>query len=275
MKIVRLSILAAFCLSLTSCATVNSKKDVQIETLDQLYQLRSAASLDSTGVGAIRAQALTDTAMSLAAQTALAQRSKQIDAVLEQNTQTLTQTFNFRGLLLKNNVLPPVLQESRNSLNLADADTIRLSDRTYRIYSQARFVTAPPDWRDYLWMAYTAPQRPSNSLLPKTSAEIKIWNQAVDKGWLEGMQQADAIYAENLARLKRDFNGMVLYRKLLAQNMVSAPFVAQTNMGVTGDGNELRINDQVLRITALPKLQGNSKAWKPAFNKQTDDDDNN
>lgn len=254
--------------SLVSCTSINSKPDVQIHTLDQLYQLRSTVMANGPQVNAIRAQALRDTAMSLAAQTALAVRAKQINAILDKDAATLSQAFNFRGLILSSNVLPPVLQESRSSLNLADDTTIRLSDRTYRILNQARFVTAPPDWRDYLWMNYVAPQRPNNTLLPKDAAELAIWNQGVDLGWQEGVRQANEIYAENLARIRRDFAGMVLYRKLLAQNMVSAPYVAQSKMGVTGGGDELRINDQVLRITALPQLQGNSKVWKPAFNSQ-------
>ena len=55
---------------------------------------------------------------------------------------------------------------------------------------------------------------------------------------------------------------MVLYRKLLQEKMISPPFVARTELGVTGDGNDMRINDQVLRIVELPKLQTNSKHWK-------------
>ena len=43
--------------------------------------------------------------------------------------------------------------------------------------------------------------------------------------------------------------------------MISPPFVARTEFGVTGDGDDMRINDQVLRIVELPKLQTNSKAW--------------
>ena len=70
------------------------------------------------------------------------------------------------------------------------------------------------------------------------------------------------IFTDNLARLKRDYAGMVLYKKLLAQHMVSAPFVARTELGVTGGGSDMRINDQVLRITALPSLQSNSRKWK-------------
>ncbi len=61
----------------------------------------------------------------------------------------------------------------------------------------------------------------------------------VEMGWFEGIDQADQIYTENLARLKRDYQGMIRYRMLLAQNMVSAPQVAHRELGVTGGGEEL------------------------------------
>ena len=54
---------------------------------------------------------------------------------------------------------------------------------------------------------------------------------------------------------------MILYRKLLQEKMISPPFVARTELGITGDGSDMRINDQVLRIVELPKLQTNSRHW--------------
>jgi len=89
-----------------------------------------------------------------------------------------------------------------------------------------------------------------------------IWKKYVDEGWKCGIQQADTIFRENVGRLKRDYEGMVRYRTLLAQYMVSPPFVAQLDMGVTGGGSDLTVNDRVLRITAFPALQSDSHIWK-------------
>ena len=55
---------------------------------------------------------------------------------------------------------------------------------------------------------------------------------------------------------------MIRYRTLLAQNMVSPPYVAEMNMGVTGGGSDLTAGDRLLRITAFPTLQNNSQDWK-------------
>ena len=81
-------------------------------------------------------------------------------------------------------------------------------------------------------------------------------------GWQKGIEQGYTIFQQNLARLKRDYRGMILYRKLLQEKMISAPFVSRTELGVTGNGSNMRINDQVLRIVELPKLQTNSRNWK-------------
>jgi len=232
-------------------------------SLVELQGLHDSGAKITVGISAMRQQVLQNTAMTLAAQAALAARSTQINAILEKNDATLRAVFNFQGLVLSNNVLPPVLIESRDELNLADDRSIRLSDRTYEILEQAKFITAPPTWRDYLEMHYSPPPVPGNALLPRDASESVIWHQYIDRGWEEGIRQADAIFSANLSRLKREFVGMVLYRKLLAQKMVSPPYVARTQLGITGSGSALRINDQVLRITALPELQSDASRWQP------------
>lgn len=210
----------------------------------------------------IRLQAIRDTAMSVGAQGGLAWRAYQINQMLSQEADYLNQIFNFNALILKNNVLPPVLQEGDMTLNQADNYTLRISDKIYRIDQPPRFITAAPNWRNYLWMNDAKPPAPDATLMPKDDEERRIWNKYVQIGWDAGVQQANQIFSINLGRLKRDYAGMVLYRKLLAKNMVTPPYVAKVNLGVTGDDNLMRINDQVLRITAIPQLNPNTKTWK-------------
>jgi len=175
----------------------------------------------------------------------------------------LYRLFNFNAMLLDKNVLPPVLIEGRNTLSLGGTDTIRIADRTYQILSQAKFVTAAPTWREYLWLSYKPPEAPDRTLLPRNREERLVWKTFIEEGWRAGIQQAELIFKENVARLKRDYEGMIRYRTLLAQNMVSPPFVAQLDMGITGGGSDLTVNDRVLRITAFPTLQNNGgQEWK-------------
>jgi defect-in-organelle-trafficking protein DotC len=217
--------------------------------------------------GKIRQIALKETALSLGAQAGLAWRSKAIDEQLIKQSRRLDAVYDFNSLILEHNILPPVLLEGRNTLNLADVQTIRISDRTYKLAKQARFVTTPPNWRQYLWLDYVKPDYPHATLLPKTSVEKKIWCAYTEKGWKNGVNQANTILEENIARIKEDFAGMILYRKLLAMNMVTAPFVSHTDLGITGNGSELHIDDRVLRITALPALNINSAEWRAAVTK--------
>ena len=261
----RLLFILLLCSFVVGCVTTQPQS---VDTTN-LYQLEgltveNAPTTSASAIGNIRLEAIEETATSLGAQGGLAARAMQINALLEQNANKLDLVFNFQALLLNHNVLPPVLVESNQLLNLADPDTIRLADKTYKIVSQARFVTTAPNWRQYLLMDYQKPAVPDNTLLPRNVQEQRVWIQDINKGWQQGTMQAKTIYLANLARLERDYNGMILYRKLLAQNIISKPYVAQTDLGVTSndDNSQLYINDQVLRITALPELNPNSKQWR-------------
>ena len=259
-------------------AACSSSSSVQLGDTGSLAGLQAMSvrkgsligSSRGNGMGKIREMALKETALSLGAQSGLAFRAKQIDEDLVKEGRNLDAIYDFNSLVLPHNILPPVLLEGRNTLNLDDEQTIRISDRTYKVYKQAHFVTTAPDWRQYLWMDYKKPDYPDVTLLPKTKAERMIWIQCVEKGWKDGIEQANIILEESIARIKEDFAGMILYRKLLAMNMVSPPFVSNTDLGVTGDGAEIHIDDRVLRITALPALNVNSKEWRAAVTQDED-----
>lgn len=224
----------------------------------------------NSGMSRIREMALRETALSLGAQAGLSCRANTINSELVKQTQHLDAVFNFNALTLEHNILPPVLLEGRNTLNLADTQTIRISDQSYKVSKQARFITTPPNWRQYLWMDFKPPETPDITLLPKNAAEKRVWTEYVEKGWHNGTEQANIILEENIARIKEDFGGMVLYRKLLAMNMVSPPYVSHTDLGITGNSDEMHIDDRVLRITALPGLNINSDEWRAAVAKDED-----
>lgn len=260
-------------LLMTSCGTRSRQPMGDTGSLAGLQAMAAPQKKSARGMasmGKIREMALKETALSLGAQSALAWRAKFINEQLVKQSRRLDSIYDFNSLILEHNILPPVLLEGRNTLNLADTQTIRISDRTYKVAKQARFVTTPPNWRQYLWMDYKQPEYPHLTLLPKTKAERALWENCVERGWKNGIEQANTIFEESIARIKEDFTGMILYRKLLAMNMVSPPYVSDTDLGVTGDGGEIRIDDRVLRITALPALNVNSNEWRAAVAKDED-----
>ena len=101
----------------------------------------------------------------------------------------------------------------------------------------------------------------------KTFQALRIEVNDEIKVLKEGLQQANEIFAADLSRLKRDYLGIVLYRRLLAQGMITSPKVAKADLGVTGDADQIRINDEVMRITAHSALQPNSNQWNPVLTK--------
>lgn len=223
------------------------------------------AATDTDGVNPIRLQAIKQAATTLAARGALAWRSVQINHSLDLSSKKLSRIFNFNRLILNQDVLPPIIVQANSSLKLSGTQVFRTDSKTYQIISAARFVSTPPTWRNYLYMNFCKPSLPDRSLLPTSKAEARVWNLYFKQGWKEGLDQANSIFAANLARLKRDFTGMITFRKLLSEKMVNAPFVAESHLGVTGNANELRINDRVMRITNPSKLQVDSNQWKPIF----------
>lgn len=216
----------------------------------------------------IRLTAIKERAIELGVQSGLARRSFEIDQVLESAKTQLDRVYDFSALLLDKNVMPAVLVETKNSLTQSNADTVRLADATYTIEKQVQFVTAPLNWRQYL-IQDVKPQQAFGSspvdraTLPTNAAEQKVWGQSVSEGWQIGVSQANQIFETSLARLDRDYRGMVLYKSLVVRGMITTPFVAEADMGVTGDGTSMSVNDRLLRITTKPTLQTNPGNWKP------------
>jgi defect-in-organelle-trafficking protein DotC len=261
------TLLGLFILSMLSACAKDQQNIDNIDTTNiaQLENVRVhplSPANSKTDLSNLRVKMLKDSAMSIGAQAGLASASEQINSRMQQDKKYLDTIFNFDAMVLSHGVIPPVLEVGDNSLNLDDPNTIRVADRTYKIIKQAQFATTPPNWREYLWLTYTKPQLPDKSLLPRDSDEQKIWRDGIRAGWAKGIDQSYSIFQQSLARLKRDYRGMILYRKLLQEKMISPPFVARTELGITGNGTDMRINDQVLRIIELPQLQTNSKGWK-------------
>jgi defect-in-organelle-trafficking protein DotC len=254
------SLLIVGTITVTTSCTTPSPTDSSQATLSKY---RAATTKSKTlSINGIRHMGLRDAALSFGARGGLAWRADQINRLVMRHERHLDLIYNFNGILLDNNVLPPVLIEGRQTLDQSADDVIRVADRQYSIQSQARFVTMAPTWRDYLKMNYKEPDVPDSSLLPRDESEQGVWDRYLNEGWQAGVTQADVIFAENLGRLKRDYEGMVRYRTLLAQNMVSLPYVAQINLGVTGGDSQMAINDRILRITTLPQFVTASNEWR-------------
>ncbi len=64
-------------------------------------------------------------------------------------------------------------------------------------------------------MNFSKPGVPDPSMLPTNNPERDIWNRYVIIGWNEGIFASSRHFCGQFKPLKRDYQGMILYRKLL------------------------------------------------------------
>lgn len=217
----------------------------------------------------LRKEAVKEAAISYGARGGLAARTAEIRAELEGRTRYLDKVFDFRQLLIPAPsgflIEPPIINEALNSMLIDNAgQQAAVSDRIYRITRNAKIVSNARNWRSYLERVPATVQPPPDILRPINEDERKDWRSNVEAGWNQGYAQADEIFEEDLNQLMADFQGMVRYRLLLAQGMVSPPFALQVDRGITGDGNTMRVGDRAVEITGVPELMTGGQGWRPA-----------
>lgn len=211
----------------------------------------------------VRYDMIKSAAITYGAQAGLASAGEELNKKVEEYNKNgaLDKAYNFEYLQLEPGLMPPVISEANNAYKQSDENTVRASDKMYRIEFPARLVTAVPNWRNYLFVEYGDPQVPYDVNLPITSAENDVWDKFVAKGWEEGHDQAREMYQNGLARLNRDYTGMLRYKKLYEEGKVTKPKIERQSLGVTGGGNEMAIGDRVIRKTREAQLNPNSKKW--------------
>lgn len=217
----------------------------------------------------IRQEGLADAALSYGARGGLASRTYAIRKSLEDKSAYLDRIYDFKRLLITAPsglmIEPPVISEAEDAMLIeGDGQTAAVADRIYNINVDAKIVAAPRNWRAYLERDWGNVTPPPAILYPSNEDEKRMWLATLRKGWDEGMKQADEVFQADLDRLNADFRGMIRYRMLLAQGIVTAPYTLQTDRGVTGGGKEMRVGDRALQITGPSELQTGAYEWQPA-----------
>ena len=165
------------------------------------------------------------------------------------------------GLLIE----PPIIAESMDAMQIENGgQNAAVADRVYNIGRNARIVSTARNWRIYLERQWGDVAPPPDLLLPTTREDQKKWDEWFDEGWDAVIEQEDEIFQADLNKLTADYQGMVRYRTLLAQGMVSPPYALQVDRGVTGGGNEMRVGDRAVSITGQAALQTETEEWSPA-----------
>jgi defect-in-organelle-trafficking protein DotC len=231
----------------------------------------------------IRRDAQKESALSYGARGGLAFRTKMIMDSLGENEGALDKAYDFRRLLIRTPgnlfIEPPIVSEAMNNFLVSpDGNEAAVSDTLYQITRQARIIATARNWRQYLERTWPEVAPPPDILIPETPTERALWKIWVEEGWEEGYKQADDIFQADLDRMAADFEGMVRYRTLLAQNKITAPFATMVDRGITGVdiqqmvGNkpmdittQMRVGDRALRITQPVTLRADRQGaqWTP------------
>jgi defect-in-organelle-trafficking protein DotC len=268
--------IAVFLLALTCSGSGVRADDVTPEAsppppiLQELQEQQTGAQTKPEVMGLqIRKDALREAALSYGARGGLAHRTFEIQRRLTEYDISLTKTFNFSRLLIAVPsgliIEPPIVSEAQRAVIVnGGGQEAAVADRVYRINRVARIVTAPRNWRLYLERDWGRVDPPPELLLPKDDDERKQWRAWVLEGWNAGVQQAEETFEADLDRMTNDFVGMVRYRELLAQGMISPPYALHEDHGVTGGGSEMRVGDRGLMITGPSALIPRSNKWTTA-----------
>lgn len=217
----------------------------------------------------IRNDAIKEAAMSYGARGGLNWRTYFIRQEMETRARYLDKVFDFRQLLIAAPsgllIEPPIIGESVDATVIDQGGLeAAVADRVYNIGRNAKIVSTARTWRAYLERQWGNVSPPPDILLPENKEEQAKWNTWFQEGWQAGVEQADEIFQADLNKLSSDYQGMVRYRALLSQGMVSPPYALQVDRGVTGGGNAMRVGDRAVSITGLPALQTGTQEWQPA-----------
>ena len=214
-----------------------------------------------------RAGAMRAAALSFGARAGLARRGWEISRMLDRHGPQLSNIFRFRDLLLKEGgfrVMPPVAAETRQAFRLGrDGDRAASAARVVRILARARFVSAPPDWRDYLVRSWPKAEAPVSVLFPRDRAERRRWEAWLAEGWRAGVKLADEVFAADVDRLSRDFQGILLWKRLRLARMATAPSVRLGDAAVSGGGRAMRIDEEFARLDKRARLVPRVSVWGP------------
>ena len=216
--------------------------------------------------GEARQRAMRHAALSYGARAGLARRSWEIAALLEGQGEHLDRIYGFRDLLLSREgftVLPPVVAETRGAFRLGrDRSRAATAERVVRIVAPGRLVSAAPGWRDYLMRSWPPAAAPAAVLFPRGAEEDDRWRGWLEEGWARGVALAEDIFQADLDRLGRDFEGVVLWRRLHLAGMATAPAVSVVRRGVSGGGDLLRIGEAEAELGVPARLVPDSRRWR-------------
>ena len=204
--------------------------------------------------------------LAFGAQAGLARRGWDIALMLERHGSRLSAIYRFGDLMLHEDgftVMPPVLAATDRAFRLdREGSRAAAARRVVRIVAPERIVGAVPHWRDFLVRDWPAAAPPAAILFPADEAEAARWRRWLREGWARGTALADDIFADDLQRLDRAFEGLVQWRRANLAGMVSAPALESERVAVSGHGRLVRIDETRARLDRAARFELRPGQWK-------------
>ena len=256
-------LLAAF---LCLAADAAFGKDGAPKTLEDLLALEPPRATETAFAGEKRRAAMRAAALGFGAQAGLARRGWEIAAMLERHADRLSAVYRFRDLMVRSHgftVMPPVLAETARAFRLGrDGTRAATASRVLRILEPERIAGTPPHWRDFLVRAWPEPAPPASVLFPRDAEETALWRGRLRDGWARGTALAEDVFAADLDRLARVFEGLVRWRRAHLARMVSAPVLHADRAAVSGNGRLMRIDETVARLGEPARFDLRAEEWR-------------
>lgn len=229
------------------------------------------AELDRTGgMSELRSNALREAAMGLGSQHAFRRRAWEINRRLEQRSAALSSVYDFNRVAssspgVPGYVLPPVVGKAFDAYSLgSEGRSAAHAEKVYDLLKPARLSPVVPTWRDYLVIDARMPRDPPAALSPRSGKEHGRYRDWFEEGWRSGWAQADAEFRLRLERLRRDFEGMLEYRKLVRLGMVLEPTIESNAEAVAGSEDAMRIAVRRVRIAGGSEFNLDPSQWRDA-----------
>lgn len=209
----------------------------------------------------LRDEAMREAAFRVGVQTGAKWRYGELNDAMRAHARALDRIFNFSQLLIEGRVRPPVIVRAGGSYRIDTDELAQSTTIEYRIADDAALVARAPSWRQYLIEDLEVVE-PNPALYPTDDAERKRWRAGVLRGWRRGIEQANRLFRQNLARLRRDFVGALRYHLLARQKMIRPPEIARAEDPHEADADAVRIDHTLYRITA-PAQWRPVDEWRP------------
>lgn len=236
--------------------------------LSELHKItqNTKFSAGEAGASQVRAESIRKAAFSWGVQEGLYFRFGEITEKLNEISFLLHTTFNFNKFVYDGKLLLPTVQKAERVFNQISDKSSRTYDVSISLDRPAKIISQVPTWRDYLIRSIDKPKKPHDALFPRSQEEARIWAEALDSGWNEGIKQANDIHDLDATLLEKEFAGLYRFRKLVAMGYFSLPKVSKSSYGHVkyDNGKTINLNDTVYTITVESDFK-DIEDWEPFF----------